>query len=89
MLTSDLATQRMAGELPIKPLGFSRSMSKLQFPSLARGDLHPTNLLPTGVVIASYNPHRRLLPTDSFGPPNRRIPATRTEPSLLSNQSNG
>jgi len=38
------------------------------------------------VVIASYNPHRRLLPTDSFGPPNRSIPATRTEPSLLSNQ---
>src|SRR5207248_10269612 len=34
-----------------------------------RRRLQPTNLLPTRVIIASYNQHRRLLPTDSFGPP--------------------
>src|SRR5207248_8904062 len=78
--------QRRPGQLPIKPLGFSRGMLKFLFSRLPRRRLQPTNLLPTRVIIASYNQHRRLLPTDSFGPPNRSIPVTRTEPSLLSNQ---
>src|SRR5258708_30571486 len=61
-------------------------MLQLLFSGLSSGCVYPTNLLPTGVVITSNNHHRRLLPTDSFGPPNRRIPVMRTEPSFLSNQ---
>src|SRR6185437_1114530 len=45
-----------------------------------------TNLLPTGVVIASNNNHRRLLPTEGFGPPTQSILGYRTETSFLSNQ---
>src|SRR6266436_7082419 len=61
-------------------------MLQLLFSGLSSGCVYPTNLLPTGVVITSNNHHRRLLPTDSFGPPNRSIPVMRTEPSFLSNQ---
>jgi hypothetical protein len=35
--------------------------------------VQPTNLLPTRVVITSNNHHRRLLPTERFGPPTRSI----------------
>src|SRR6266404_5653860 len=62
-------------------------MLQLPLARLSRRRVQPTNLLPTGVIITSNNHHRRLLPTDSFGPPNRSIPAMRTEPSLLCNQS--
>ena len=38
----------------------------------------------------SFNSHhRRLLPTECFGLPNRSIPGYRTEPSPLSNQPSG
>src|SRR3984885_16216885 len=73
-------------QLPIKSLGFSRPMLQLLLALLSRHRVQPTNLLPTGMVIASYNHHRRLLPTESFGSPNRSILGYRTEPSLLSNQ---
>src|SRR5260370_14947649 len=64
-------------------------MLQLLFSGLSSGCVYPTNLLPTGVVITSNNHHRRLLPTNSFGPPNRSIPVMRTEPSFLSNQPFG
>src|SRR2546428_4803767 len=63
-------------------------MLQLFFSRLARGRVQPTNLLPTGVVITSNKHHRRLLPTESFGPPTRSLLGYRTEPSFLSNQSN-
>src|SRR5690349_13485328 len=67
--------QHRPRQLPIKPLGLPRAMLQLSLTRLSCLLLQPTNLLPTGVIITSYNQHRRLLPTDSFGPPNRSIPA--------------
>src|SRR2546428_12028475 len=64
-------------------------MLQLFFSRLARGRVQPTNLLPTGVVITSNKHHRRLLPTESFGPPTRSLLGYRTEPSFLSNQPFG
>src|SRR3989442_1155621 len=81
--------QSRRGQLPIKPLRFSRGMLQLFFSRLARGRVQPTNLLPTGVVITSNKHHRRLLPTESFGPPTRSLLGYRTEPSFLSNQPFG
>src|SRR5882672_3552407 len=78
--------QRRPRKLPVKSRRFSRCMVQLYFSRLPRRRFHPTNLLPTRVVITSNDPHRRLLPADSFGPPNRSIPAQRTEASFLSNQ---
>src|SRR5882672_2946477 len=75
------------GQLPIKPLSFSRRMLQLLFLRLPSDCVHPRNLLPTGVVITSNKHHRRLLPAESFGPPTRSLLGYRTEPSLLSNQS--
>src|SRR5258708_11061488 len=57
-------------------------MLQLFFSRLARGRVQPTNLLPTGVVITSNKHHRRLLPTESFGPPTRSL--LRYERSLRS-----
>src|SRR2546426_11480539 len=62
-------------------------MLQLLFPGLPSDRVQPTNLLPTGVIITSNNHHRRLLPTECFGPPTKSILGSRTEPSLLSNQS--
>ena len=70
------ADQRMPGKLTVESRRFSRGMLQLLFSRLSRACLQPTNLLPAGMIIASYNQHRRLLPTDSFGPPTRSIPAT-------------
>jgi hypothetical protein len=49
--------ERMLRQVPIKPLGLSRSMFQPLLPGLSRRGLQLTNLLPAGVVIASYNPH--------------------------------
>src|SRR5258708_35408057 len=76
-------------QLPIKSLSLSRCVLQLLLVRLPGLRVHPTNLLPTGVVINSNNIHRRLLPTDRFGPPTRSILGYRTEPSLLSNQPSG
>src|SRR5580704_11766610 len=54
-------------------LRFARRMLQLPFSRLSSDRVYPTNLLPTGVIITSYNHHRRLLPTECFGPPNRSI----------------
>src|SRR5208283_552130 len=64
-------------------------MLQLPFSRLSCCCVQPTNLLPTGVKITSNEDHRRLLPTDSFGSPNRSILGYRTEPSLLCNQYAG
>src|SRR5580704_9031542 len=58
----------------VKLLRFAHRVLQLLFSRLSRDRVHPTNLLPTGMVITSNNHHRRLLPTVCFGPPNRSIP---------------
>src|SRR6185437_14039973 len=61
-------------------------MLQLLLYALPSQRVQKTNLLPTGMVIASNNNHRRLLPTECFGPPTQSILGYRTEPSFLSNQ---
>src|SRR5258708_7288279 len=58
---------------PVKLLGISRGVHQLLVVRLSTGHVQPTNLLPTGAKITSNKNHRRLLPTDSFGSPNRSI----------------
>src|ERR1700758_2661516 len=69
----------------IEKLRIARSMPQLPLPALSRLRVQPTHLLPAGMEITTYNPHRRLLS------PQRLRPQTKTtwvriEPSLLSNQ---
>jgi hypothetical protein len=65
--------ENRALQSPVKTLGFSRCMIQLLLLGFSRNCVYPTNLLPTGVKITSNNYHRRLLPTDSFGSPNRSL----------------
>src|SRR6266446_429973 len=60
------------GQLPIKPLGFSRPMLQLLFSRLSSDRVQPTNLLPTGVVITSNKHHRRLLSTEWLRSSNQK-----------------
>src|ERR1700674_1081292 len=60
------------GQLPIKPLGFSRPMLQLLFSRLSSDRVQPTNLLPTGVVITSNKDHRRLLSTELLRSSNQK-----------------
>src|SRR5713101_1803078 len=83
------ADQCRCWDLPVEPFGLPSAVFQLFLLRLPRGCLHPTNLLPTGVVITSNNHHRRLLPTECFGPPTKSILGSRMEPSLLSNQAFG
>src|SRR5438876_10580293 len=60
------------GQLPIKPLRFSRSMLQLLFSGLSSRRVQPTNLLPTGMVITSNKHHRRLLSTELLRSSNQK-----------------
>src|SRR5271165_6707422 len=73
---------------PIPPLRFAVPVHQLLFSCLPSFAVEPGNLLPTGMVITSYNKHRRLLSSPaSFLVLNRkRRLRIEREPSLLSNQ---
>src|SRR6266849_3986517 len=81
------ADQCRRRNLPVEPFRLSSGVFQLFLLRFPCGCFHPTNLLPTGVIITSNKHHRRLLPTECFGPPTKSILGSRMEPSLLSNQS--
>src|SRR5271156_1245219 len=61
-------------------------MIELLFFRLPSNCVHPTNLLPTGVIITSNYLHRRLLSTEVLRSSNQKHTRPRSEPSFLSNQ---
>src|SRR5437867_9544480 len=81
------ANQSRPRQSTVKLFCFCRCVLQLLLSRLTCNRVQPTNLLPTRVIITSNKHHRRLLPTESFGPPTRSLLGYRTEPSFLSNQS--
>src|SRR5258708_6629855 len=74
------------GQTVIELLGFSRCVHQLSFPRFPSFRIHPTNLLPTGMEITTYNNHLKAPFFPVVFVVKQRI-LCRTGPSLLSNQS--
>src|SRR5216684_2989213 len=58
------ADQCRRRNLPVEPFRLSSGVFQLFLLRFPCGCFHPTNLLPTGVIITSNKHHRRLLPTE-------------------------
>ncbi len=70
----------------IELLGFSGCVHQLSFPCFSSFRIQPTNLLPTGMEITTYNDHLKAPFFPVVFVVKQRI-LCRTGPSLLSNQS--
>src|ERR1035438_3648904 len=55
--------QRRHRQLPVPPLRFAVAVLQLRFSAFSALAVEPRHLLPAGMKITSYNPHRRLLPS--------------------------
>src|SRR5258708_38621011 len=74
------------GQTVIELLGFSRCVHQLSFTLFPSFRIHPTNLLPTGMEITTYNYNLKAPFFPVVFVVKQRI-LCRTGPSLLSNQS--
>src|SRR5664279_4418811 len=55
--------QRRHRQLPVPSLRFAVAVLQLRFSAFSALAVAPSHLLPAGMKITSYNPHRRLLPS--------------------------
>src|SRR6266700_2092244 len=73
------------GQTVIELLGLTRCVHQLSFSRFPSFRIHPTNLLPTGMEITTYNDHRKAPFFPVVFVVKQRI-LCRSGPSLLSNQ---